>query len=137
MFRAPTADTVEVYYDGDCPICQSYVRYVRLREAAREVRVIDLRIDRGAARRFAEQGLNPDDGFIVVVDGRIHHAADALNILALLAPPDGFFNRLNAALYRSSRTARFWYPFLKGGRNLLLRILGRKPMNALGRAEDP
>jgi protein-disulfide isomerase len=40
---APAPAGVTVFYDGACPFCSAYVRMVRLRKAAGEVRLIDAR----------------------------------------------------------------------------------------------
>jgi hypothetical protein len=42
-----------------------------------------------------------------------------------MSGPSDLFNRLNAALFRSPRVARLLYPMLRGGRNAVLRLLGR------------
>jgi hypothetical protein len=41
----------------------------------------------------------------------------------------GVSNRVNAAAFKYPRIARFFYPILRAGRNLLLRMLGRTPLH--------
>jgi hypothetical protein len=39
------------------------------------------------------------------------------------------FNRVNSAIFRSRRLATILYPALRCGRNMLLLLLGRKPLH--------
>jgi predicted DCC family thiol-disulfide oxidoreductase YuxK len=43
----PSAGIV-IVYDGDCPLCQAYVRRLRLKETAGSVRLMDARRGRRA-----------------------------------------------------------------------------------------
>ena len=55
----------------------------------------------------------------------LYHGADALNIMARLAPKQGLGNRLNRLMFGNSTFSRLVYPLLRGGRNTLLKLLGR------------
>ena len=69
------------------------------------------------------RGLDFDRGFAVVVDGRVHHGADGAHVLAGLTERRGFAFRLFQWLVRTEARSRLFYPVLRSGRNLLLRIL--------------
>lgn len=125
--------SIHIYYDGDCPFCSRYVRLLRLRDAAGPVVLTNLREDDAARQRFTDAGLAPDDGMLVETEGGLFHGADALNVISMLSSPSGFFNRLNAQLFRSQTAARFVYPLLRAGRNATLLMLGRSAM----RSADP
>jgi len=71
---------------------------------------------------------------IVLHDGKMYHGADALNIMARLAPDHGFGNRLNKLLFSNPTVSRLSYPVLRAGRNTLLKILGRKKIRDIDRA---
>lgn len=58
--------------------------------------------------------------------------ADAMHRLALMSTRSGLFNRINYRIFRSPAVARFLYPGLRGGRNLLLKALKRRKINNLG-----
>jgi hypothetical protein len=75
-----------------------------------------------------EQGLDLDRGMVVKMDGRLYHGDAAMTALALMTTPAGAFNRLMRALFRRPRLARVIYPPMVAGRNLTLRILGRRPI---------
>src|SRR5215469_13364692 len=98
--KRPGARLLTVYYDGNCPLCRSYTRMMRLRETVGRVDLVDAREAPDAVSRFSSLGLNKiDDGFVVDANGRLYHGADALHMLALLTAPVGVFNRINAAIF--------------------------------------
>jgi hypothetical protein len=55
--------------------------------------------------------------------------------MALLSPKSGLRNRLNRLMFGNLAVARATYPFLRAGRNALLRMLGRKKI-ASGKKAD-
>ena len=126
--KRPGARLLTVYYDGDCPLCRSYTRMMRLREAIGRVDLVDAREAPDAVSRLSRLGLDLDEGFVVDADGRLYHGADAIHMLAILTAPLGIFHRFNAAIFSRPRLAAFLYPLLVRGRALLLWLLGRKPI---------
>ena len=115
-------------YDGDCPFCSAYVSYVRLREAAGPVPLLNARLHPDRVDEARKQGLDLDTGMVLKLDGRYFHGADCIHALALLTTPSGFFNRINRVIFRSRTLSRVLYPVMRGGRNLTLRILGRRQL---------
>ena len=109
MARAP----LHIIYDGDCPFCSGYVALLRLREQY-DVRLIDARKEPAVAARY---GLDLNEGMIVEFDGKVHHGARAMSLLARLS---GTLSPL-----RSERVASAVDPFLRFGRNVALKVLGR------------
>jgi hypothetical protein len=73
---------------------------------------------------------------VVVHQGRLYHGADALNIMARLAPKQGLGNRLNRLAFGNSTFSRLVYPVLRGGRNTLLRLLGRTKIRDIDSKAD-
>jgi len=115
-----------IYYDGDCPFCRRYVRYLRLDRTVGSVTLEDVRQNPEARLALERQGFNLDEGMVVDMDGRRVGGADAVNALALLSTPVGVFNRLNRLLLASPRMSRFLYPVLRSGRWAVLFLLGRR-----------
>lgn len=116
---------LEIAYDGECPFCSRYVALLRLRARFDEVRLIDLRSEPERVARYREQGLDPDAGMVVELDGTCHHGADAVAILAALGGEDDLWNRLHRRVFATPSRARRLYPLLRAGRDLTLRLLGR------------
>lgn len=121
----PEPDLVLVY-DGECPVCSSYARYVRLKESAGGLALVNARDGGVWVERVRRAGLDLDEGMVLMYGGRFYHGADCIHMLALLSTRSGWFNRVNSAVFRSSRLSVVLYPMLRFGRNLLLRLLGRK-----------
>jgi hypothetical protein len=112
-------------YDGDCPVCSAYTRYVRIKESVGTPLLINARdgglwVDRIRARR-----LDLDEGMVLIYGGQYYHGADCIHMLAMLSTGSGFFNRINAWIFRSPTLSKYLYPVLRSGRNLLLRLLNR------------
>jgi len=124
-------DEVALIYDGECPVCTAYSCSVGVEPESGGLRRIDARGDDALVRLATEAGLDLDDGMVVVHQGKLHHGADALHLMARLAPRKGLRNRLNRALFGSRAVAHLSYPLLRAGRNTLLRLLGRKKIHNL------
>lgn len=118
---------VAIYYDGDCPFCSDYARYLRLGAAVGAPALVDLRTAPEARARLEAEGFDLDEGMVADIGGHRHGGAEALHALALLTTRSGLFNRATAALFASPTLARYAYPVLRAGRNTVLELLGRKP----------
>jgi predicted DCC family thiol-disulfide oxidoreductase YuxK len=128
--RESRPKAITIVYDGECPFCASYVKLLRLRDAAGPVRLVDARSDDPAVQRVREAGFDLDEGMALIDAETIWHGEDCINRIALMSTPSGLFNRINATVFRSPRASKALYPVLRGGRNLALRLMGRKKINA-------
>ncbi|MDQ2077734.1 DCC1-like thiol-disulfide oxidoreductase family protein [Marinimicrobium sp. ABcell2] len=127
---------ISIYYDGDCPFCTRYVSYLRLKEAAGEVALVDVRRDATSLERLTQAGYSLDQGMVVEIDGRAMAGAEAMHALALMTSPRGFFNKLNYYLFSHRYLALLLYPLLRMGRNLFLLLDGRSPLHEQRKDED-
>jgi predicted DCC family thiol-disulfide oxidoreductase YuxK len=114
-----------IVYDGGCPVCSSYVRYVRIRKSAGHLILVNARDGGPWVTEVLRAGLNLDEGMVLFYGDRIYHGVDCVHMLSLLSTRSGTFNRINALIFRRPSVARVAYPILRAGRNLLLRILNR------------
>jgi predicted DCC family thiol-disulfide oxidoreductase YuxK len=119
-------------YDGDCPFCSRYVQYLRLRQAAGPVRLVNAREGGPLVDELQRAGLDLDEGMVLKLGGRYYHGADCIHALALLSSGSDLFNRINAKLFRSPRLSRVLYPVLRAGRNTVLALLGRTKIASPG-----
>jgi predicted DCC family thiol-disulfide oxidoreductase YuxK len=126
----PASEAVTVVYDGECPFCTNYVKLLRLRDAIGPVRLVDARSNDPVVKRLLDAGYDLDEGMAMVDGETIWHGQDCIHRLALMSTPSGAFNRINAAVFRSPHLSKAIYPMLRGGRNLTLRVMGRKKINA-------
>ena len=130
-YRAPSPDSdVVIVYDGECPFCKQYMQLLRLRASCGNVRLVDARSDDPHVDEVVRRNYDLDQGMIVTVGDQYYHGSEALQVLAMLSTRMGWFNRFNFFVFRSKRVAAALYPTLRGGRNLALRLLGRKPINS-------
>jgi hypothetical protein len=77
------------------------------------------------------QGLDMDQGMVLIVGDQYYFGADAMHVLALMSHRVGFFNKLNYWMFKSKRLSKIIYPILRFCRNLLLRLMGRIKINNL------
>ncbi|MEO0437882.1 MAG: DCC1-like thiol-disulfide oxidoreductase family protein [Pseudomonadota bacterium] len=120
--------TSTLVYDGDCPVCCQYVRYLRLRDAVGPVELVSARESHPVVHRLKQDGYDLNEGIAFVRGGTVYYGKDCVTHLALLSTPVGAFNRVNAAIFSSERASAVLYPILKLGRKLLLFMLRRKPI---------
>jgi predicted DCC family thiol-disulfide oxidoreductase YuxK len=114
-----------IVYDGQCPFCSRYVRLVRLRQSLGHVKLIDARQGGPAVAEIQAAGLDLDQGMALKLGDRWYHGAECIQMLALLSTPSTVFNKLNGAVFRTQMTAKLFYPMLRVGRNIALKLLGR------------
>ena len=120
--------TLKIVYDGDCPFCARYVRFIRLKDTVGDVDLVDARSDDPAVEQVRATGVNLNDGMALIDGDRIYFGDECIHRLALMSTPSGLFNRINAAVFRSPTLSRLLYPVLKTGRAITLRLLGRRPI---------
>ncbi|MBR9865397.1 MAG: DUF393 domain-containing protein [Rhodobacteraceae bacterium] len=120
--------TLKIVYDGDCPFCARYVRFIRLKDTVGDVDLVDARSDDPAVGQVRATGVNLNDGMALIDGDRIYFGDECIHRLALMSTPSGLFNRINAAVFRSPTLSRLLYPVLKTGRAITLRLLGRRPI---------
>ena len=113
-------------YDKDCPFCSSYVKYVRLQRSIGQLHLVDARRGGELVESVIKNGFDLNEGMVLIYQDRFYHGADCINILALMSTRSGLFNKVNSAIFRSATVSRLLYPVLRAGRNLILKLLGRK-----------
>jgi len=122
--RDKTAD-LQIIYDGACPFCSTYARLIRLRESVGKVELLDARQHPNLATHLSTQGVDLNQTMVVRYGDQTYAGADAIQMLSLLSSGSGTANRLLAHIFRDEKRARRLYPWLRAGRNLTLRLLGR------------
>ncbi|WP_048305663.1 DCC1-like thiol-disulfide oxidoreductase family protein [Halomonas sp. PR-M31] len=128
-------------YDGQCPFCANYVRLVRLQGTIGRLQLVDARekpsaVNEAILDEIRRAGLDIDQGMVLKLDGQLYHGDEAMHRVALLSSRSGIFNRLNYWVFRSPRRARLLYPPLRSIRNIVIKGLGREPIDNLGRDSD-
>ena len=115
---------VTIVYDGKCPVCRHVVDASRLRQRSDELLLLDARKESiENVQGLDLRSIDLDEGFAVITDGELHYGASGARVLALLTEPSGLMFRLFQRLVRTEKGSAFWYPIMRAGRNLLLRLL--------------
>ena len=115
-------------YDGECPLCRNYTRYLSLKDAIRELTLVDARYGGPLVEEIRNLPHSLNEGMVLKIGGRYYIGHEALNVLALLSESRGLFSRVNRLVFNSPLASRIGYPLLKLGRWLVLRIKGVPPI---------
>ncbi|MBC3861954.1 DUF393 domain-containing protein [Undibacterium jejuense] len=123
-YPTQNSHVVWLVYDGECPVCKTYCKYIRIREAVGELHLVDARLPSTLLDEITDAGLDIDQGMVVKFNNAMYYGPDAIHLLTLLSSPSGIFNRINFYLFRTKLGAKILYPVCKLIRNLALKILG-------------
>ncbi|HUQ36137.1 MAG TPA: DCC1-like thiol-disulfide oxidoreductase family protein [Aestuariivirga sp.] len=123
---------IMLVYDGECPVCSAYCKALAIRQLDSHFEIVNARQHHPILEIINEMGVNMDDGFVLKIGNEYFHGADAIHRLALISTGVGPFNRLNYLIFQSAYLSKVLYPLLRTGRNILLRLLGRKKLDRAG-----
>jgi len=117
-------DGVWFVYDGACPLCNAAAHAFRIRQKYGTLHLINAResADEPLMHEIANRGLDLDEGMVIYCQGEFYHGKDALRFMAQAGNNEGMLNYFSKAVFRSDRRAAFIYPWLRGARNILLKI---------------
>ena len=124
-------EPILLIYDKQCPVCDNYCRWVRIRDSIGELKLVDARQDSEAMKQITDKGLDIDQGMVLKMGGIMYYGTDAIHALALISSRSNFFNRINYYIFKSKGLSRILYPIFRFGRKILLRNLGVKKINNL------
>ncbi|MDE1151164.1 MAG: DCC1-like thiol-disulfide oxidoreductase family protein [Micavibrio sp.] len=130
MTAAP--EKMWIVYDGECPFCTRYVRWVRLKKNL-DVTLVNAREDSTLRKELTEAGYDLDNGMAVKYAGKIYYADEAMTLLSLMSTPSGIVNGLMAWTFGSRRRAKILYPAFATVRLMTVCLLGRGKINNLPR----
>lgn len=118
-------------YDGECPLCRNFVAAQHLQQQFGELTLLDARDlpeqNPLLLMELQQQDLTLNQTMLLRIDGQWLAGADVLQLLASVNQPD-WRNRLWLYWFKSKQRARFSYPLLRAGRNLLLKLLRIPPL---------
>lgn len=119
---------ITILYDGECPVCSAYSKYVALKELGAELVLQNARDKTDLVCEANRRGLVLDEGMIVVVGDNWYHGAQAMHVLAAISAKNTAFGKVNYLIFRSKILAHLLYPLLKLGRSILLLIIQKEKM---------
>ena len=121
---------VRIIYDGDCPFCQAYVNMLRLTEHY-TVELINARGDHPIISEITSKGYDLDEGMVVEIGEQFFHGDEAMTRMALMTANSGFLRRITKWVFKSKWRSQKFYPILRAGRNITLKILRHKKIRNL------
>ena len=116
---------VQIVYDGECPFCSRYAMMSRMRDNIGRVELIDARSDHPLVEEIKSSGVDLIDGMLARYGGKDYFGPDCMTLLSVLSSGDTFTNKLLSRVFANEKLAGFLYPFLRLGRNMTLKVLGR------------
>lgn len=111
---------VQIYYDGGCPFCARYVRYLNLQKSLGAPELINVRENRAAYDYLRGLGYDINQGMVARMDDDYFSGARAMTVLALMSTKSGIFNRLMRSLFSIKWLTALLYPVLAAGRRMTL-----------------
>src|SRR3546814_5990964 len=82
--KPPSADTaadILLVYDRECPACDTYCRWVRVRPSAGRLHLVNARESTAVMEEITMAGLDIDQGMVVKTGGRRYYGSDAIHTL--------------------------------------------------------
>jgi len=113
-------------YDGECPFCSFYVKYVRIKQDIGTLKLINARHKSSITDDVLEKGFDLNKGMVLKIEDQYFHGDDCMNKLALLSTRNSIFNKMNFWIFKSKLRSKILYPVLRSGRNITLYLLGKK-----------
>lgn len=120
------ADSIIVAYDGDCPFCNSYIKLSHLRANVIQCDLINLRDHPDMADDLKNRGFDPNEGLYVRYNNNEYHGYEAMTVITSLADQNKIINSFFKWMFSNKKRAQIIYPVLRAGRNLTLKLLGRR-----------
>jgi hypothetical protein len=101
----------------------------RLRQAHPGLRVVSARNEPDLVAGLRRMGYEINEGMVLCLGGNVHFGAEATRMIAELGRSSpSFWRRAALSFIGTAPWAARLYPWLNRGRQLLLRLLGRRPI---------
>jgi predicted DCC family thiol-disulfide oxidoreductase YuxK len=127
MSKSGKLPGIIIVYDGECPFCTDFVRLMTLRANVGPVSLVDARTsDEPIVRKLQDRGYNLDEGMVAIYGDAIYYGSEAVFVISGLSANTTWRGRMVSRLLRDPARARRAYPFLKFGRRVVLKLLGRQ-----------
>ena len=114
-----------VLYDGECPVCASYMALAQLKRLHPDLEVLDARLQPALVAELRGEGFDVNESILVRVGGKVYGGAAATRLISKLGSDNRVIRRLALYAIGGGPWAETLYPWLRGMRNLLLRLMGR------------
>ena len=137
--QAKEARGIWFVYDGDCPLCTSAAKALKIKQDYGKLYLVNARDSKRhrLVQAINKRGLDLDEGMVIYDGQRLYHGHKALNFMARYGDERSAFNLLNKLMFWFEWPAKLSYPWLRSVRNVLLRIRKKPPIDNLNLKESP
>lgn len=120
-----------IIYDGECPLCRSFVHAFHIKKKYGALYLINARQldDDFLQSEIDRLSLNIDEGMIVYTSGEFYHGRDAVRFLALNCESQNKLWAFLSFILKMNVISSLVYPVMKSVRNIVLRVRGVKKIN--------
>ena len=117
---------VKLYYDGECPFCKEYSKYIALRKLY-DIEVCNARDNLDKIEEFRRKGYDINEGMIVERedDSMLYLGADAAKLLNSMTSKKGFIDNSMSFIVKLPLFNSVIYPVIKAIRIVILKLLGK------------
>jgi len=118
---------VKFYYDGECPFCKEYSKYIELRKKY-DIEILNARDNLEKIIEFRAKGYDIDEGMILEVSPgkKLYHGADAAKVLDRMIEKKGVFDKFISMVVELKFFKSIVYPMVKFVRIVLLKLMGKQ-----------
>ncbi|PWE19934.1 thiol-disulfide oxidoreductase DCC family protein [Aliarcobacter skirrowii] len=116
MINENKKEKIEIYFDKECPFCNSYVNYLKLKDGY----LLVLKNAREHKDELDFTKLDINKGFIVVYKDNFYQGEMALKFINSIVKKDTFIGKMHFLFKYDNFFSRFLYKFLLIIRNLFL-----------------
>ncbi|AXX85023.1 MULTISPECIES: hypothetical protein [Aliarcobacter] len=116
MINENKKEKIEIYFDKECPFCNSYVNYLKLKDGY----LLVLKNAREHKDELDFTKLDINKGFIVVYKDNFYQADMALKFINSIVKKDTFIGKMHFLFKYDNFFSRFLYKFLLIIRKLFL-----------------
>jgi len=126
-------------YDGDCPMCNTAANAFRIKQQYGSLHLVNARETKNdpLIEEINRRKLDLDEGMVIYCQDRFYHGKDALKFMARYGDTNGVLNYFNKIMFWTSAQAKLFYPWLRGTRNLLLRLRKINKIDNLNKKNEP
>ena len=108
-------------YDGECPFCNHFAELLELRSKVNNISILDARKDPKLVKELLSKGFDIDQGAVLLNEDKIYHGHEAINrICNQINNPSSKLLKILSMTFKSSKRAKFIFPFLVTARRLAL-----------------
>lgn len=116
-------------YDKDCPFCRNYMKFQELKDAYKDIKILNARENYQLVKEMKLLNYNIDDGMILKLGDKIYFGDEVLNFLAKNGIKNNFINYLTNTLFKSVLVSKTLYPLFKYLRLVYFKIFLKKFIN--------